>query len=121
MTEKLLCMPLLRSLYSHPPSVEYCGSYNGVTYFHGYLTICRNSPFNSFPYAELQVIALYSYQHKGNRTPTECVGRHFDKFSTPLIMLVHFYGTGINMVVDSRRKSSLSSRTKGGGPLRPPK
>ena len=119
--EKLLCTPLLRSLYFHPPFVEHRGSYKSITYFHRYLTICRNLPFNSFLYAELQIIALYSYEHKGNCTPTECVGRHFDKFSTPLIMLVHFYRTRINVGVNCLKKSLLSKRTNGGGSLRPPR
>ena len=57
-------------------------------------------PFNSFLYAQLKVIALYSYEHKGNQTPTECIGGRVDKVSTPLIMLVHSWGTGINMGVN---------------------
>ena len=58
----------------------------------------RSLPFNSFRYAELEVIALYSHEHKGNYTPTECIGSRFDKFSTPLIMFVHFYRTGLTRV-----------------------
>ena len=57
-------------------------------------------PFNSFPYAELKVIALYSCEHKGNYTPTERIDSHFDKISTKLIMLVHSCGTGINIGVN---------------------
>jgi hypothetical protein len=58
-----------------------------------------NLPFNSFLYAELKVIALYSYEHKGNYIPTECIGGRFNKISTPLIMPVHSYRAGIKMGV----------------------
>ena len=98
--EKPLCMPLLRPLCSHPPFVECPGSCNVAAYFRRYLTIYRNLPFNGFLHAELEVIALYSYEHKGNYTPTKCIGRHFDKIGTPLIRLVHPYRTGINMGVN---------------------
>ena len=115
--EKLIGMPSLSPLYSHPPPAEYCGTCNGATCLHRYLTICGNLPFNGFPYAELQGIALYSHEHKDNYTPTQFIGRHFDKISTPLIRLVHSYRTGINMVVNCLKKTSLSKRTNGGGPV----
>jgi len=46
-------------------------------------------PFNGLLYAELKVITLYSQEHKGNHTPSECIGSHFNKISALLIMLVH--------------------------------
>ena len=87
-------------------------------HIHGFRTTCGNPPFDGLPYAELEVIALYSHEHKGNYVPTECIGSHFDKISTLLTVLVHPYRTGIKMSVNCLKKSLLSKRTNGGGPLR---
>jgi hypothetical protein len=82
------------------------------------LTICGNSPFNGLPYAKLKVAALYRHEHKGNYAPTECIGCHFDKISTQLIILVHPYRTEVKVDVKCLKGSSLSKRTNGGCPLR---
>jgi len=95
--EKPSGMPLLQLPYLRPPSQEDDGSCNRTTCLRRYLTRCENSPFNGLLYAELEVIALYSYEHKGNYIPTECIGGHVNKISTPLIVLVHFYRTEIKM------------------------
>ena len=63
-------------------------------------TICGNPPFNGLPYAELEVIALYSHEHEDNYVPTECFGSHFDKISTQLTMNVHSYRTKIETSVN---------------------
>ena len=96
-------MSLLHLLCSQSPE-EYCGSCDGVTHLHRYRAIRGNSPFNGLLYAELEIIALYSREHKGNYVPTERIGSHFDKLSTPLTSYVHFYGTESEMSVNCLKK-----------------
>ena len=102
-------MSLLQFLYFQSPSREDNGSCNESTHLHCYLTRCRNSPFNGLLYAELEAIALYSNEHKGNYTPTECIGSHFNKFSTPLIRFLHPYRTEIKMCVNWLKHSHSPS------------
>jgi hypothetical protein len=59
--------------------------------------MCENLPFNGLLYAELEVIALYGHEHKGNYAVTQCIGGHIDKISARLIMLVHSYRTEAKM------------------------
>ena len=92
-------MSILRFLCLPSPE-KYRGSCNGATHLHRYRTIYGNPPFNGLVYAELEVIALYSHEHKGNYVPTECIGSHFDKISTPLTMNVHFYRREIETSVN---------------------
>jgi hypothetical protein len=101
-------MSLLRFLCSRSPSEEYRGSCNGATNLHRYRAIHGNSPFNGLLYAELEVIALYSREHKGNYVPTERIGSHFDKVSTPLTINVHFYRTEIEMSVNCLKENPHS-------------
>ena len=77
-------------------------------HIHGFRTICGNPPFDGLPYAELEVIALYSHEHKGNYAPTECIGSLFDKISTPLTMDVHFYRTKFETSVNWLEKKILT-------------
>jgi len=118
LTEKPLCIFLIRLLYSQSPSQEDDVSCYGTTHLHCYLAICENSPFNGLLYAELEVFSLYSHEHKGNYAPIECIGGHFNEIITPLIMLVHPYRTEIKMGVNWLKKTLLSKRTNGGDPLR---
>jgi len=111
-------MSLLWFLYSQSPSQENDGSCSGATHLRCYLTNYENSPFDGLLYAELEVITLYGQKHKGNYARTECIGSHFNKIGTSLIMLVHSYGTGINMGVNWLNQSLLSIRTNGAGPPR---
>ena len=99
------------------PLKEVIGPMMGLHVYRN-LNICRNSPFNGLPYAELEVVALYRHEHKGNYVPTECIGCHFNKISTQLILLVHPYRTEVNVDVNCLKGSSLSKRTNGGCPLR---
>jgi len=116
--EKLPCITVLQFLYFQSPSQENDGSCSWTTHTRRYLAIFENSPLNGSRYSELDVIALDSHEHKGNYACTECIGSHFNKISTPLVMPVHSYGTIINMGVSWLKKSSLSKQTNGGGPLR---
>jgi len=111
-------MSKLLLFYSPSLSEENGGSCNGTTHLHNYLTIYESSPFNSLLYAMLEVIALYRQEHERNYAPTECIGSHVNKISTPLIVLVHSYRTEIRMGINWPNKSSLSKRTNGGGSLR---
>jgi len=119
--EKPLCIYLLRLLRSQSPSQENNGSCYGTTHPHRYLAIYENSPFNGLLYAKLKVISLYSHEHKGNHTPTECIGSNFNKVSTRLIMLVHSYRIELKVGVNWLKKILLSKQTNGGDPVRPPK
>ena len=113
------CIALSQFVYLQPFSQGNDGPCSGTTHLCGHLADYENSPSDGLLYAELEVIALYSQKHEGNCTRTECIGSHFNEISTPLIMLVHSYGTGINMRVNwLNKKSSLSKRTNGRGPLR---
>ena len=116
--EKLLCISSLQFLYPHPPSEENGGSCNGTTHLHLCLDPYENSPFDGLLDAKLKVIALDSHEHKGNYVPTECIGSRFNEISTPLIMLLHTYGTEIKRGVHWLMKPLLSKRTNGGDPLR---
>jgi len=116
--EKPSCISLLQLAYSRSPSQGNDGSCSATTHLRRYLANYENSPFDGLLYAELEVIALYGQKHEGNYAHTERIGSHFNKFSTSLVMLVHSYGTGINMGVNWLNKFSLSKRTNGGGPLR---
>ena len=104
-------MSLIRFLCSRSPE-ECCGFCNGATHLHRYRTIRGNSPFNGLLYAKLEVIALYSREHKGNYVPAERIGSHFDKVSTPLTRNVHFYGTEIEMSVNCLKKKNSHSPTE---------
>ena len=118
MMEMPLCIFLLKLLYSQAPSQVNHRSCYGTTHLHCYFAICEHSPFNGLLYAKLKVIFLYSQEHKGNYTLTECIGSCFNKISTLLVMLVHSYRTEIKMGVNWLKKPLLSKRTNGGGPLR---
>ena len=115
--EKPLCISLLQFLYPQSPSEENDGSCNGTTHLYLYSDTCENSPFDSLLYAKLKVITLYSHEHEGNYTPTECVGSQLNEIGTPLFTPLHSYRTDIKMGMTWLEKPSLSKRTNGGGPL----
>ena len=104
--ERPSCIALLLFLYSLAQSLSQVnhGSCNSTIHLHHYLAIYESSPPNSLLYVQLKVIALYSQEHKGNCAHTECIGSHFNKIGTPLVMLVHFYRTGIKMHVNWLKK-----------------
>jgi len=119
--EKPTHIYVLHFLYSQSLSQENDGScytYNGTINLHWHLAICENSPFNCLLYAKLKVITLYSYEHKGNYAPTKCIGSHFNKISTLLVVLVHSYRIETKMGVNWLKRSSPAKQTNGGGPLR---
>ena len=64
--------------------------------------MCENLPFNGLVYTQLEVIALYGYEHKGNYAPTECIGSHFNKIRTLLVRLMHSCRTKIVMGVNNQ-------------------
>jgi hypothetical protein len=61
-------------------------------------TIHKNLPSNGLLYAQPQIILLYSHEHEANHAARECVGSHFNKLSSALARLVHFYRTEISIV-----------------------
>ena len=100
LTEMPRYISLLQLLCSHSPSQGQAGSCDEIIHFHLYLAIFENSPFNGQLYTYLEVIALYSQEHKGNCAHAKCISSRFNKISTLLIGFVHIYGTDITMGVN---------------------
>ena len=51
--------------------------------------MCDNSPFNAMLYIQLQIVLLYSQEHKVDSAARECIGSLFNKIGTLLSGLVH--------------------------------
>ena len=87
--EKPSCTILLPHLCSYFPSQGNHETRHRTTRLHRCIAICENLPFNGLLDTQLEVIALYSHEHKGDCAPTECISSRFNKASTLLIRPVH--------------------------------
>ena len=94
------------------PMIELYSSYS-------HSIICGNLPFNKLLYVQLQIVLLYSQEHEVNNAARECIGSHFDKFTTPPARLVHSCKISMSIIHASwLTKFSLSKHTNDGDPPR---